>query len=104
MSQRQQASNDWNSHFHRDRAYDTTYNAEEPTRSYFQGHSDIEKGGAGEKSRNNPEDPSFWQTPGGEQASVMPSAPPPESLYDSNSGRGLENDEELARRLYREEQ
>lgn len=106
MSQQQQSPNDWNNHFHRDRAYDATYNApmEEPARSYYpykQGQSDIEKGG---QTRNNPEDPSFWQTPGGEQASVMPSAPPPESLYDSNSGRGLESDEEFARRIYREEQ
>src|SRR4051795_3162416 len=105
MSQQQAPS--WNSHFHRDQAYDTTYNnnnapMEEPTRSsYFpnkqeKGYGDVEK-----STRNNPEDPSFWKIPGSEQASVIPSAPPPpESLYGSNLGEGLEKDEELARRIF----
>ncbi|RIA96353.1 hypothetical protein C1645_755239 [Glomus cerebriforme] len=111
MAQKPQPSS-WNNFFHRDQAYDTTYNnnnnapMEEPTRlSYFHykqegGHADVEK------SHSNPGDPSFWRTPGSEQANVAPSAPPPpESLYGENSERGeADNDEEYARRILREEQ
>ncbi|CAI2168830.1 8634_t:CDS:1 [Funneliformis geosporum] len=125
MSQQQPSG--WNNFFHRDQGYDTTYNnnnntqaMQEPTRlSFFsykqeQGYnnngetreviSDVEK-----VPHKNPGDPSFWKSPGNEAGAkvVMPSAPPESPRGTTTTferEKGVESDEELARRLYKEDQ
>ncbi|CAG8503503.1 13378_t:CDS:1 [Funneliformis mosseae] len=127
MSQQQPSG--WNNYFHKDQGYDTTYNnnntqaMQEPTSlSFFPRKQEQEYNNNGETrevisdvekvGHNNPGDPSFWKSPGSEHSPegrgevVIPSAPPesPRGNVTFERERGLESDEELARRLYREEQ